>query len=120
MIRFQKNYFFLALFIFFLEILIANFWTDSFIRPVVGDFLVVILIYCVLHSFLDVAPLPLALSVLAFAFTIEALQYIDISKYIGWEDSSLRRMTLGSTFDWRDLVAYSLGIGLVLFLEYRR
>lgn len=117
MIRFQKTYFLFALALFLIEALIANFWTDSFIRPVLGDFLVVILIYCVLHSFLDVATLPLALAVLVFAFTVEGLQFIDINKYIGWENSPLRRMTLGNTFDWRDLVAYTLGIGLVLVLE---
>ncbi len=117
MIRFQKKYFLFAIVLFLIEALIANFSTDSFIRPVFGDFLVVILIYCILHSFLDVAAIPLALGVLAFAFTVEGLQYIDISSYIGWENSALRRMTLGNTFDWRDLVAYTLGIGVVLVLE---
>ncbi len=120
MLRFQKTYFFLAIGIFLLEVIIANYWNDSFIRPVLGDFLVVILIYCSLRTFLNIAPIPLALGVLAFAFSVEALQYFRFADYIGWKNTALRRMTLGSTFDWRDLVAYTLGISLVILVEQSR
>lgn len=76
--RFNRNYFGLAVFIFIVEVLIALFVHDNFIRPYIGDVLVVILIYCFLKSFLSLSVLPLATFVLTFSFTIELLQYFQI------------------------------------------
>ncbi|MCW5910752.1 MAG: DUF2809 domain-containing protein [Cyclobacteriaceae bacterium] len=51
--NFNRNYLVWSLAIFIAEVLIALFVHDSFIRPYVGDVLVVILIYCFVKSFID-------------------------------------------------------------------
>ena len=36
---------------------------------------------------------------------------------LGLEDSDFARIFIGTSFEWADLVAYSLGIALVIYLE---
>jgi hypothetical protein len=48
---FNKTYSLLALTFFTTEVLIGTYMHDAIIRPYGGDFLVVILIYCIVKSF---------------------------------------------------------------------
>lgn len=114
---FNKNYFILAALIFIIEVLIALFVRDNFIRPYFGDVLVVILIYCFLKSFLHMPVFPLAISVLVFAFTLEFLQYINMVSILGWGKSEIARTVIGTSFEWIDMLAYITGIVVVLFSE---
>ena len=119
MLTFNKNYFIPAVLIFIIEILIALFVTDKIVRPYAGDVLVVILIYCFIKSFLDLPVLPLAISVLLFAFSIELLQYLRIVEKLGLKDSVVARTVIGTWFEWIDLVAYLAGTLIVLGMEMR-
>ncbi|WP_257236683.1 DUF2809 domain-containing protein [Nostoc sp. 'Peltigera malacea cyanobiont' DB3992] len=76
MFIFNKRYFYLTLILFLIEICIAVFVNDSFIRPFIGDVLVVILIYCFVKTFWNIHSSIAALSVLAFSCAIEILQYL--------------------------------------------
>ena len=51
MLRFHKGYFLAAVGLLLLEIFIALFVHDRFIRPYAGDFLATIFVYCLLGSF---------------------------------------------------------------------
>lgn len=117
MLRLNKTYLTLAVFIFVIEVLIALYVHDNFIRPYVGDVLVVILMYCFVKSFLDVPALALAGGVLLFAFAIEGLQYLKVVQVLGLENSSLVRTVLGTSFAWLDMLAYVVGTGIVLIAE---
>ncbi|MBT1705817.1 DUF2809 domain-containing protein [Chryseosolibacter indicus] len=117
MVRFHKRYFGLTIVIFIFEVLIALFARDRFVRPYLGDVLVVILIYCFIKSFLDVPVFPLAMFVLVFAFTIEFLQYLNIVEKLGLAHSALARTVIGTSFVWNDLVAYTSGIAILLMVE---
>ncbi len=117
MFRFNKNYFALTILLFVVEVLIALFVHDNFVRPYVGDVLVVILIYCFIKSFLNLSEFELALGVLLFAFVIEFLQYLKIVNVLGLEKSELARTILGTSFAWLDMLAYVVGIGIVLMAE---
>lgn len=117
MLKFSKTYFGLTILLFVAEVLIALFLHDNFVRPYVGDVLVVMLIYCFVKSFLDVPEFVLAIGVLLFAFAIEFLQYIKIVHVLGLEKSELMRTVLGTSFAWLDLLAYVVGIGIVLAAE---
>ncbi|MBN8649943.1 MAG: DUF2809 domain-containing protein [Cytophagales bacterium] len=117
MLKFNKTYFGLTVLLFVVEVLIALFVHDNFIRPYVGDVLVVILIYCFVKSFLDLPEFVLAIGVLLFAFAIEFLQYIKIVHVLGLEKSELMRTVIGTSFAWLDLLAYVVGIGIVLMAE---
>jgi hypothetical protein len=90
------------------------------VRPYVGDVLVVILIYCSIKSVLNLPIVGLAMGVLAFAFTIEGLQYIKIVNRLGLEHSQLARTVIGTSFAWIDLIAYMAGIVIVLIIEKYR
>ena len=120
MLRFQKIYFACTVILFFTEVLIAAYLNDAIIRPYVGDFLVVILIYCFVKSFLDLPPIPLAIAVLLFAFFIELLQYFNLVDLLGLGGSKIAKIVLGSSFEWIDLIAYTAGVIAILFVERRR
>jgi hypothetical protein len=120
MITFNKNYFALATLIFIIEVLIALFVSDSFVRPYLGDVLVVILIYCFIKSFLRLSVLSLAMGVLVLAFTIETLQYFKIVEKLGLGKSQIARTVIGTSFAWADLLAYVVGIAIVLGVEHYR
>lgn len=113
----NKTYLSLAVFIFVIEVLIALYVHDNFIRPYVGDVLVVILMYCFVKSFLDVPALALAGGVLLFAFAIEGLQYIKVIHLLALENSALVRTVLGTSFAWLDMLSYVVGTGIVLLAE---
>lgn len=117
MFKFNKTYFGLTVLLFCIEVLIALFVHDDFVRPYVGDVLVVILIYCFVKSVLDLPEFVLAIAVLLFAFAIEFLQYIKIVNVLGLEKSELWRTVLGTSFAWLDMLAYVVGIGVVLMVE---
>ena len=120
MFRFHKTYFLLAMLLFVIELLIALYLHDRFIRPYVGDFLVVIFLYCFFRSFLKTNYVIVALAVLLFAYIIEVTQYFHLIKRLGWQHFRLAHWILGSGFEVIDLVAYTLGIIVVISIEKTR
>lgn len=114
MLVFRTKYFIAAALLFLIEIIIALFWKDSFVRPFLGDVLVVILIYFFLRIFLNVSYLKIAIGVLAFACCIEVLQYFDFVKMMGLESNPILSVALGRTFEWKDFGAYLIGFILIL------
>lgn len=114
---FNKKYFLLFIILFLIEFAIAYFLKDGFIRHTFGDFLVVIMLYCLFRSFLNIKPKPTALLVLIIAFVIEFLQLTNFLEILGLENNIYAKIILGSTFQITDLIAYSLGIITVLIIE---
>ena len=114
---FNKGFFLLTFLLFLVEILIAVFVRDNFIRPFIGDTLIVILIYGFLRIFLKTHYLPTAFGVLVFAYLIEMLQYFEFVKLIGMEDNRIVSVALGRTFEWLDFAAYFAGFLLIIVSE---
>tara|TARA_B100000809_G_scaffold165733_1_gene163000 strand:+ start:622 stop:1041 length:420 start_codon:yes stop_codon:yes gene_type:complete len=117
--RVNKSYLSITLLLFGIEILIALFMHDSIIRPYGGDFLVVILIYCFIKSFLNLPVIKLSIGVLLFAYTLEILQYFKLVQLLGLDHSELATTIIGVHFEWIDMIAYTLGIASVLIIEKR-
>ena len=117
MLRFNRIYFLLAFLLFFIELYIALYVHDAFVRPYVGDLLVVILIYCLVRSFLNTKAPKTIWCVLVFAYLIELSQYLGLIKYLGLGHSRLANLVLGNSFEWIDIVAYTLGALLVWLVE---
>ena len=117
MIKFNRNYFALTLVLFIVEVLIAIYVHDQFIRPYFGDFLVVVLLYCFLKSFVRVAVWKAAAMVLAFSFFIEFTQYLNLIEKLGLQDSGLAKAVMGTSFSWEDMICYVAGIGFVIVVE---
>ncbi len=117
--RNRRPYYFLGfLFLLVIEILIARFVTDDFIRPYLGDFLVVILIYCFLMGVTRITVITGLTSVLLFSFAVEFFQMINIVKVLQYQIPEVIMIVLGSSFSVWDLLAYCLGLIFVAGLEY--
>jgi len=116
-LQFNKYYFGLAVLLFNTEVLIASFVDDTIIRPYGGDFLVVILVYCSVKTFVRKDVWITATGTLVFAYVVEFTQYFHLIELLGWQNSAIARNLMGTTFRWMDMFAYTLGIILVLLLE---
>ena len=116
---FNPRYGYATLALLLIEIAIAVFLDDAIIRPFVGDILVVILIYCFIRMLWLIPVWITIVSVLTFAFVIEYLQHLNLLTRLGWQDHALLRVILGTTFDWKDILAYCLGMAIVLAWESR-
>ena len=116
-VLFDYRYFLIFVLLLTAEILIALFIHDTFIRPYIGDVLVVILIYCFMKSFFPVPPVKAAVAVFFFALSVEVLQHFKLTERLGLHDSKAARIILGSSFDWKDMLAYAAGTGLILLIE---
>lgn len=112
-----KAYLTAALAIFFVEVFIALYVHDDFMRPWGGDVLVVVLLYCFVRGVTRLNVLSAALAVLVFSWLIETLQYLQIVRILGLEGNAFARTIIGTTFSWSDIVAYTLGIALVIGVE---
>ena len=106
--------------LFLVELLIAKYVTQPFIRYWLGDFLIVIMIFYFLKSFIKTQPRYLAIAVLLFAFSIEILQKTALLDILNLRDNKIANLILGNTFSFSDLLAYTLGIVLVLLLENKK
>lgn len=107
----------LTLLLFMIECYIGFYLKDAFIRPFVGDFLVVILIYCFIKIFFEVKPIILGLSVLMFSYFVEILQLFKISDKLGLQKGSIAAILVGNSFSWGDILAYTLGLALIVLIE---
>jgi DNA integrity scanning protein DisA with diadenylate cyclase activity len=90
---------------------------DAFIRPYGGDFLVVILIYCFVKTWIDTPVVKTALGVLVFAYLVEVSQYFHLVNLLGWQNSGTARMLMGTSFSFIDLLTYTLGVGFIIIAE---
>ncbi len=117
MLTFNRKYFILTIIFFLIEVIIALFVNDNFIRPYLGDVLVVILLYCFFKTFLNYSSWSIALFVLLFSFTVETLQYVNFIEKLGLEDNRIAKIVIGNTFSWEDIVSYIIGILVVLMVE---
>lgn len=99
------------LFIVFLmiEIAIALYIHDDFVRPYIGDVLVVVVIYCLVRILIPKGYSLMPIYIFLFAAFVEALQYFNLVQILGLEDNTFVRILLGSTFDWMDILCYGIG-----------
>jgi hypothetical protein len=117
MFVFRKGYFWLGTAILLAEIAIALFVHDGIIRPYIGDFLAVILVYCFLRSFLNQAVLPLAMVALLVAYLLEAAQYFQVLNRLGLQHFRAAHVILGTAFSWIDMVTYTAGFLAIIGAE---
>ena len=117
MFRFNKTYFSLTIVFFVIEVLIAFFVHDSFVRPYLGDILVIILIYSFIKSFIKLTVLQASVFTLIFSFTLEFLQFINSVEKLHLENHKIVKTILGTSFSWMDLLCYLLGFLTVIVVE---
>jgi hypothetical protein len=79
-----------ALVLFAIEVFIALFVRDAFIRPYVGDVLAVMLVYCALRAIFPIGVAEGAVAALGLAFAIETAQAFGLIGALGWRGTALR------------------------------
>lgn len=115
----KKRIIFFMLFSIFtvVEVLIAIFIHDNFIRPYIGDMLVVVVIYFFVRIFLPEGVKLLPFYIFLFAATVEVLQYFNYVTLLGLQKNKILSVMLGSSFDMKDIVCYALGCLILLVAE---
>lgn len=115
------NYLIGFIVILLIEVIIALFIHDKFIRPYIGDILVIICLYLLLKSIFPEKPKYLSLFVFLFAVGVEILQYFNIMKVISGGNKYMN-IILGATFDIKDIMCYLIGFIIIIIVEkiYKR
>lgn len=110
---------YLSLFLFFtlIEVLIALFVRDAFIRPYVGDVLVTVVMCCFLRVCFPKGSPFLVLFVFLFAAAVEVGQYFDYASLLGLDGIRFFRILMGTTFSVADLICYAVGCSLFFIVE---
>lgn len=116
--KLRTTYLLIFLLLFAVEVLIALFVHDGFVRPYIGDVLVIILICAFVRIFLPEKPSILPAYATAFAVLVEAFQYFDFVRLLGLENNSVISTALGRTFDIKDIICYIIG-GVIFFVAER-
>ena len=106
--------------LFIIELLIALFVHDRFVRPYVGDVLVVVLLYTFVRIFLPDGVRLLPLYIFLFAAGVEVLQYFRIAEVLGLSDNRILSVVIGSVFDVKDIICYGVGCGILFVYEFMK
>ncbi|MBV1923653.1 MAG: DUF2809 domain-containing protein [Flavobacteriaceae bacterium] len=117
--NFQIKYLIIAVVLFLVEVYIALYVKLPIIRHFFGDVLVVILIYTFVKSFFNFSVKATAIGVLIFSYLIEIFQYFNGIQLLGLQDNYIARLVIGTTFTWSDLIAYLMGVLVVILFEKR-
>lgn len=115
--RFSMKYFLIFIFLFVAEVIIALFIDDNFIRPYLGDVLVMFLMYAFIKSFIGLPTKRLPYYLFGFALIVELLQLIDLVSLLNVENNPIISIVLGSVFDMKDIFCYLLGMLLLVVYE---
>ncbi len=100
-----------------IEVLIALFVRDRFIRPYGGDIIVIGVLYCFVRILFPKKPRLLPLYLFAFAVLVEIGQAIDYVSLLGLSDSRFFRILMGSSFSWIDILCYLAGAAICFALQ---
>lgn len=105
-----------------IEVLIALFIHDDFVRPYIGDVLVVMVIYSFIRIFVPERVRMLPSYILCLAVLVEILQYFRIVELLGLQDNRFFSVLIGSVFDMKDIICYALGCTLIVIgqMVYKR
>lgn len=118
--KLRSRYSVLFLVLLVVEVLIALFVHDSFVRPYLGDVLVVIALYFLVRIFIPVKYKLMPLYIFIFSAAVEFSQYFNILKLLGLEHNTFMRIVMGSMFDFKDILCYAAGCLLLAVYELVR
>lgn len=102
-----------------IEIFIALQVHDDFIRPYVGDVLVVGLVYCFIRLLFKCRFKAALIATVFFCFVVEGLQLLDLTTVLELQ-SKVFRTVLGTAFSWADLLCYLVGAAIIFVVERQR
>ena len=97
-----------ALLLLAVEIVIGRYVHDGFVRPYLGDTLVVMLLYCLVRTVFPTGHYWLSAAVFAFAVSVELSQLLPLCDVLHIRNALLR-VLMGTSFAWADILAYFAG-----------
>ena len=108
----------------FIEVIIGMFVHDGFVRPYLGDVIVVIAIYSFVRIIIPQKYVLMPLFIFLFSVVVEFLQGIHIADILGIQNHVLR-VIIGTAFDWKDIVCYGascilLGIYEIILIKNKK
>ena len=111
----RKPYIIIFIAIFAVETCIALFVHDDFVRPYIGDVIVMWAVYCLAQIILGgrFGSYKVAVGSLIFAFFVELLQKFRIVDVLGIKSPVLRTI-IGTSFAPADLVCYLAGTAVTV------
>ena len=115
----MKRIFYLIVFILLMvvETLIALYVHDDFIRPYIGDVIVVMVLYSFVRIFIPENYRLLPLYIFIFSVAVEVMQYLKIINILGLQNNSFARVIIGSVFDLKDIACYGIGCLILALYE---
>ncbi len=118
--RWRPGYAVLAAIMLILEVGIALFVRDRWIRPHGGDVLAVILVYLAVRAVTRWSVGTSVTVALGVAIAVELGQYVGILRMVGLEHVAVVRVVMGTGFDPADFMSYGIGGLIVVVVERLR
>lgn len=102
-----------------IEICIALCVRDAFIRPYFGDFLATILVYVAIRGFTNVTVSKSLIVSLLISYLVEIFQAVNVLDFTGLSSNKTVSVIMGSSFDWGDMLAYTIAGASILLFELK-
>lgn len=117
----KKRLIFLAVFVFlfFVEVLIALYVHDDFIRPYVGDMIVTVVVWSFARIVFPYKFRLMSLYVMIFAILVEIGQYFNYVDILRITNPILVTM-MGTSFAWADIACYAVGCVIAAIVDITR
>lgn len=109
-----------AAILFAVEVVIALFVRDGFVRPYLGDVLATAMVYFAVRAVTPLGRLGAAVAALGLGLVIELGQALHVLELAGLGGSRLARVVFGGVFDLKDLVCYAVGVAVAAPLDRPR
>ncbi len=100
-----------------IEALIALYVHDDFVRPYIGDVLVVMVLYCFIRIFNPDKMMLMPLYIFVFAAGVEVLQYFNVVEVLRLQNNTFLRVLIGSVFDIKDIICYGIGCAVIVAIS---
>ena len=100
------------------EVYIALYVRDAFVRPYLGDAIVVVLVYTFVRIFFPRRWRFLPLLVFLFACCVELSQAFHLVEVLGLGGNAFFRTLLGTSFAWADILCYAAGCAVLGVYEF--
>ncbi|MBP3938653.1 MAG: DUF2809 domain-containing protein [Clostridia bacterium] len=116
----EKRLIFLGVFVFLfiIEVLIALYFHDDFIRPFVGDMIVTVLVWSFARIIFPDKFKLMSVYVMIFATLIEIGQYFNYVELLGVQDNPLLVTVMGTSFAWADIACYAVGCSVAAIVDF--
>lgn len=116
-LHFSFKNFIIASIIFLIEAFIGLYSTDQFVRPYLGDVIVVLFVFYALKTIIKTSNLRLAVASLLIAYLVEWSQHLQLISRLGLQNKLWAKLILGTSFSWTDILCYTVGFLIILFVH---